>query len=76
MCILLHLPVILCEDDRPRVGFAVPVVLHRDRAEDDLTGVVLLEGGAVRRRVQVLVRVVQVVARPPPGEGEGRKEGE
>ena len=63
------MPVILCEDDRPRVGLAMPVVLDGDGAEDDLVGAahaVLLEGRPVRRRLQVLGRVAQVVSQPAP----------
>ena len=62
-------PIILCEDDRPRVGLAVPVVFDRDGAEDDLVGaanLVLLECRPVRRRLEVLGRVAQVVSQPAP----------
>ena len=47
----------------------MPVVLDGDGAEDDLVGaahVVLLQGRAVRRRLEVFARVAQVVAQPPP----------
>ena len=47
----------------------MPVVLDGDGAEDDLVGAahaVLLEGRPVRRRLQVLGRVAQVVSLPAP----------
>ena len=47
----------------------MPIVLDGDGAEDDLVGaahVVLLQGRAVRRRIEVLARVAQVVSQPSP----------
>ena len=74
MLCIITLPIILREDDRPGVGLAVPVVLDGDGAEDDLVGaahVVLLQGRAVRRRLEVLARVAQVVAQPSPERTKG-----